>query len=93
MNVIVAVIAATLDPIKVLVIVGCFLVYYSRYTIPVAIIVATLIAEGILTKTQLTRNFGEGIVIQFISAIILTAIVYFAWFKIKNAINKKNTAE
>ena len=92
MSFFIGVLAATLDPIKLVVVIGCFMIYFNRYTIPFAVLISACISEALLVQSQAYRTFGDGILIQLFGAVIVTIIVYFAWVKIKN-IKKRYTAE
>ncbi len=91
MSIFYAIIAAILDPIKLVVAVGVFTISFNRYMLALGVVAGGLISEAILTKMQITRQFGDGLVVQLIGSLVVTVVVYLVWLKIKST-KKQDTA-
>ena len=79
-----------LDPIAFLIAFIVVLFSRSKWIILVAAIAETVLSEAIVTSTQVTRDFGDGLAVGFVAALIHATVAYLIVTKFRNRKSKQS---
>ena len=89
MTIIAMLLAKFLDPISFIVVLFISFITREKWIIPVAAIAGALVTETVLTSTQITRTWGQGLPIGIIASGLHAVLCYWLIGKFK----KKNTVK
>lgn len=68
--------AALLDPIRLILTLAVVLVSKCAWIVPAAAAISAIAIETMLTMTQITRVWGDGIIIGFLASLIHAGAIY-----------------
>ena len=77
--------AMLLDPVRLVLTLGVVLFSRKIWIIPIAAICSAVVVETMLTSSQMTRDWGEGIVIGFLASLIQASLI----FLVRKGLSKK----
>lgn len=77
MDLIVIILVKSLDPISFAIVFGLCFISREKWIIPVAAIAGAMAVEAILLSTQVTRNFGNGLMLGIPVGFIHAGLSYW----------------
>ncbi len=69
--------AALLDPFRIIVVLIVLWRFFNWWGVAAAIILSAILSEALLTEMQHSRNFGEGLLAGIVASSLITAICYY----------------
>ena len=69
--------AKILDPVSFIVVLVVSLFSRKKWIIPVAVIIGAIVTETILTSTQITRTWGQGIILGVLASGVHAVLSYW----------------
>ncbi len=83
MAIVAMLLAKILDPVSFIVVLVVSLFSRKKWIIPVAAIIGAIVTETILTFTQITRTWGQGIILGVLASGIHAVLSYWLIGKFK----------
>lgn len=89
MTFLITLVVKVLDPVSFAIVFTLSFISRQKWIIPAAAVVGAFVSETLLTVTQYTRTWGQGIIIGLLASGIHAVVSYWLVGKIKEARAKK----